>query len=66
MSFVGVMAPGRYFVTLGVARPGLGNDSLDRRDAFVSFMVTATAQTSGAVVLPFEIDVTRSTENALR
>jgi ABC-type polysaccharide/polyol phosphate transport system ATPase subunit len=66
MSFAGVMAPGRYFVTLAVARPGLGNDTLDRRDQYVSFMVTATAQTSGMVVLPFEIDVTRSTENALR
>jgi ABC-type polysaccharide/polyol phosphate transport system ATPase subunit len=66
MSFTAYMAPGRYHVTLAVARPGTGLDMLDRRDRFVSFMVTATAQTAGMVVLPFEIEVTRTTESAAR
>jgi ABC-type polysaccharide/polyol phosphate transport system ATPase subunit len=62
MSFSAYMAPGRYHVTLAAARPGSGLDTLDRRDRFVTFMVTATAQTAGMVVLPFEIDVSRTTE----
>jgi ABC-2 type transport system ATP-binding protein len=66
MSFTAYMAPGRYHVTLAAARPGSGLDTLDRRDRLVSFMVTATAQTAGMVVLPFEIDVTRTTEKATR
>jgi ABC-type polysaccharide/polyol phosphate transport system ATPase subunit len=66
MTFTAFMAPGRYHVTLGVAHPGTGLEALDRRDRLTSFMVTATAQTSGVVVLPFEIDVTRTTENLLR
>jgi hypothetical protein len=40
-------------------------EALDRRDRMVSFVVTATAQTSGMVVLPFDIAVTRSTENLI-
>jgi ABC-2 type transport system ATP-binding protein len=62
MSFPAYMAPGRYHVTLAAARPGSGLDMLDRRDRLVTFMVTATAQTAGMVVLPFDIDVTRTTE----
>jgi hypothetical protein len=65
MSFTAFMAPGRYYVTLGVARPGSGLDALDRRDRLLSFVVTATAQTSGMVVLPFDIEVTRSTEKLI-
>jgi ABC-2 type transport system ATP-binding protein len=65
LSFTAVMAPGRYYVTPGAARPGSGLDALDRRDRLISFVVTATAQTSGMVVLPFDIAVTRSTENLI-
>jgi ABC-type polysaccharide/polyol phosphate transport system ATPase subunit len=62
MSFMAYMAPGRYHVTLAAARPGSGLDTLDRRDRLVTFMATAVAQTSGMVVLPFELEVTRTTE----
>jgi hypothetical protein len=66
MSFTAYMAPGRYHVTVGVARPGTGLLAMDRRDHFVGFVVTSTAQTSGMVVLPFEIDVRPTSERALR
>ena len=66
MSFSAYMAPGRYHVTMGVARPGTGLLAMDRRDRFVSFVVTATAQTSGMVVLPFDFDVQRSDERVLQ
>jgi hypothetical protein len=49
-----------------VARPGTGLLAMDRRDHFVGFVVTSTAQTSGMVVLPFEIDVRPTSERALR
>jgi ABC-2 type transport system ATP-binding protein len=66
MSFMAYMAPGRYHVTLAAARPGSGLDTLDRRDRLVTFMATAVAQTSGMVVLPFELEVTRTTEKLTR
>ncbi len=62
MSFSAYMGQGRFHVTMGVARPPTGLFALDRRDRFVSFVVTATAQTSGVVVLPYELDVQRSDE----
>ena len=66
MAFTAAMAPGRYYVTMGVTRPGTGLDAMDRRDRFIDFVVTSTAQTIGMVVLPFEIDVQRSRERALQ
>jgi hypothetical protein len=66
MRFDAFMAPGRYHVTMGVARPGTGLLAMDRRDRFVDVVVTSTAQTSGMVVLPFDFEVQRADERALR
>jgi len=65
ISFNAHMAAGRFHVTTSVARRGTGLDVLDRRDRIMSFVVTAAQETSGMVLLPYELDVQRSEQRAI-
>jgi ABC-2 type transport system ATP-binding protein len=58
--FHNVMAPDRYHATPAVARAGGGAAWIDRRERFVSVMITGTRQTDALVDPPYEIAVERA------
>jgi ABC-type polysaccharide/polyol phosphate transport system ATPase subunit len=53
------LAPGRYFVTPWVSRPGAGTDVLDKRPQMISFLVTGTRETGGIVDLEHDLSFER-------
>ena len=57
MRLTNLLAPGRYSFTPGVARAGLGDDALDIRDDYTSFIIHGLLVTGGAADLPYEIDI---------
>ena len=57
MRVTNLLAPGRYSFTPGVARSGMGNASLDRREDYTSFIVHGVKNTGGQADLPYELDI---------
>jgi ABC-type polysaccharide/polyol phosphate transport system ATPase subunit len=57
ITFENVFSPGRYKATPAVAHRGAGIAWIDRREKFVSMVVTATRTTDAAVILPYEIEI---------
>jgi ABC-2 type transport system ATP-binding protein len=57
MRLTNLLAPGRYTFSPGVARAGLGNDALDVRDDYTSFIVHGVKITGGQADLPYELDI---------
>ena len=58
MRLTNLLAPGRYTLLTrrGLAR-GLGNDPLDMRDDYTSFIVHGVNITGGQADLPYELDI---------
>jgi ABC-type polysaccharide/polyol phosphate transport system ATPase subunit len=52
-----LLAPGRYTLSPGVARAGLGNDALDMHEDYTSFIIHGVKQTGGQADLPYELDI---------
>jgi ABC-type polysaccharide/polyol phosphate transport system ATPase subunit len=59
MRLTNLLAPGRYNFTPGAVRNGLGDDVLDIRENYTSFMVHGPNITGGQADLPYELDVER-------
>jgi ABC-2 type transport system ATP-binding protein len=59
IAFDAYMAPGRYYFTPAVAKAGTGLAWLDRRERFLSTVVTGAVEFAGLVPLPFELSVER-------
>ena len=57
MRLTNLLAPGRYTFSPGVARAGFGNDALDVRDDYTSFIVHGVKITGGQADLPYELDI---------
>jgi ABC-type polysaccharide/polyol phosphate transport system ATPase subunit len=57
IAFENAFAPGRYWATTTVARPGAGNDVLDRRERLASVVVTGNRAGGGAVDLPHDLTI---------
>ncbi len=57
VSFDTIFSGGRYNATPAVARRGQGIAWIDRREKFVSTLVTSTRSTDAAVDIPYEIDL---------
>ena len=55
--FDNVFSGGRYFATPAVAHRGGGIAWIDRREKFVSMLVTSTRSTDAAVDIPYEIEL---------
>ena len=55
--FENVFSGGRYYATPAVARRGQGIAWIDRREKFVTTLVTSTRTTDAAVDIPYEIDL---------
>ena len=55
--FENVFSPGRYQATPAVAHRGAGIQWIDRREDFVSVVVTATQSTDAAVIIPYELEI---------
>ena len=60
MRLTNLLTPGRYTYTPGVVRPGMGNDALDIRDDYASFIVHGTNVTGAQAILPYELEIERS------
>ncbi len=60
VSFDNVFSGGRYFATPAVARRGAGVAWIDRREKFVTALVTSTRTTDAAVDIPYAIDLVRA------
>ncbi len=58
-SFENVMAPERYHATPAIAHRGTGAAWIDRRERFVSVVVTGMTSTDAVVLLPFRLTVDR-------
>jgi hypothetical protein len=59
VSFDNVLAPGRYFVSILIARPGGGQDLLDRWERCFSVVVAGPRAAGGLVDLPRELSLER-------
>jgi ABC-type polysaccharide/polyol phosphate transport system ATPase subunit len=59
IAFDALMAPGRYYFTVAVAQSGTGLAWLDRRERFVSAIVTGAQDFAGLVPLPFTLTLER-------
>jgi ABC-type polysaccharide/polyol phosphate transport system ATPase subunit len=59
VTFDNLLAPGRYFAGVQVARRGGGQILLDRNDRAATFVSTGTRSTGGVVDLPHEVEVRR-------
>ena len=59
-----IFAGGRYTATPAVARRGQGIVWIDRREDFVSVLVTSTRGTDAAVDIPYEVELETGTEAA--
>ena len=57
MRLTNFLAPGRYAFTPGVARSGLGDDALDIREDYTSFIVHGTNAAGGSADLPYELEI---------
>jgi ABC-type polysaccharide/polyol phosphate transport system ATPase subunit len=57
MRMTNLLAPGRYTFSPGVVRSGMGNDPLDMRDDYTSFIVHGVKITGGQADLPYELDI---------
>ena len=55
--FENVFSPGRHQATPAVAHRGAGIKWIDRREDFVSIVVTATQSTDAAVIIPYELEI---------
>jgi hypothetical protein len=58
-SFHNMLAPGRYYTILTIARRGEGIDVMDRLTGGLSFVVTGLAASGGMVEIPVETEVSR-------
>jgi ABC-type polysaccharide/polyol phosphate transport system ATPase subunit len=54
-----MLAPGRYYTILTIARRGEGIDVIDRLTGGLSFVVTGLAASGGMVEIPVETEVSR-------
>jgi ABC-type polysaccharide/polyol phosphate transport system ATPase subunit len=52
-----LLTPGRYMFTPGVVRSGLGNNPLDVREDYTSFIVHGTNITGAQADLPYELEI---------
>jgi hypothetical protein len=59
VTFDNLLAPGRYFAGVQVARRGGGQILLDRNDRAATFVSTGSRSTGGVVDLPHEVEVRR-------
>lgn len=57
MRLTNLLAPGRYTFSPGVVRPGLGDNPLDVRDDYASFIVHGVRITGGQADLPYQLDI---------
>jgi len=57
MRMTNFLGPGRYTFTPGVSRSGTGDDALDIREDFTSFVVHGTNPTGAAADLPYELEI---------
>jgi ABC-type polysaccharide/polyol phosphate transport system ATPase subunit len=57
--FENVFAPGRYFVSLSLARRGGGGSLIDRVERVISMVVTGTRAVGGLVDLPHDLELRR-------
>jgi ABC-type polysaccharide/polyol phosphate transport system ATPase subunit len=57
MRVTNLLAPGRYTFSPGVVRSGLGNDPLDMRDDYTSFIIHGVKITGGQADLPYELEI---------
>jgi ABC-type polysaccharide/polyol phosphate transport system ATPase subunit len=57
MRLTNLLAPGRYTFSPSVVRSGIGNDPLDIRDDYASFIVHGVKITGGQADLPYELEV---------
>jgi ABC-type polysaccharide/polyol phosphate transport system ATPase subunit len=57
LRFETIFSPGRYQATPAVAHRGAGIRWIDRREKFVSAVVTATRATDAAVIIPYELEI---------
>jgi ABC-type polysaccharide/polyol phosphate transport system ATPase subunit len=55
--FENLLVPGRYHATPAVARQGGGIAWIDRRERFVSVLVSGQTRTDAAVELPYDVEV---------
>jgi ABC-type polysaccharide/polyol phosphate transport system ATPase subunit len=60
VTFENLLVPGRYEATPAVARQGGGIAWIDRRERFVSLLVSGQARTDAVVDLPYEVQLRRS------
>ena len=63
-SFENLLAPERYHASPAIAHRGTGSAWIDRRERFVSVVVTGTIATDAAVLLPFEFAIDHETPTA--
>jgi hypothetical protein len=59
VAFDNSLRPGRYFLSMVVARPGGGQDQLDRWERMFSVVVVGSRATGGLVDLPHRLTVQR-------
>jgi ABC-type polysaccharide/polyol phosphate transport system ATPase subunit len=59
VTFENLLAPGRYFATVQVARRGGGQIVLDRREQAATFVSTGSRSAGGVVELPHDVEVRR-------
>ena len=57
MRLTNLLAPGRYMFSPSVVRSGIGDDPLDIRDDYTSFIVHGVKITGGQADLPYELDI---------
>jgi hypothetical protein len=57
MRLTNLLTPGRFTFTPGVVRSGWGNDPLDLRENFTSFIVHGTNVTGAQADLPYELEI---------
>jgi hypothetical protein len=57
MRLTNLLQPGRYTFSPGVVRNGMGNDPLDMRDDYTSFIVHGPNITGGQADLPYELEI---------
>ena len=59
-------APGRIYATPVIAYRGAGMKVIDRRDRFVSMVVTGTHHSGGLVMVPHDVTFSRTSRSVLR
>lgn len=57
MRLTNLLQPGRYTFSPGVVRNGMGNDPLDMREDYTSFIVHGPNITGGQADLPYELEI---------